>query len=110
MTNRTMAIVAYLTIIGWLIVYFRYRNMPGKNPLVKYHLGQSLGIILLGVALSIAAGIVVSIIPPLGFVLSFAGLLPLILFIFGIIAANNEACNPVPGIGKMFENRFSFLE
>lgn len=109
MTNKTMAIVAYLTIIGWLIVYFKHRDMPEKSPLVSYHLGQSLGIMILGLALSIALGIVVAVIPPLGFLISIAGLLPLILFIFGIIAANNETCSPVPGIGRLFENRFSFL-
>jgi uncharacterized membrane protein len=110
MTNKTMAIVAYITIIGWLIVYFKYRELPEKSPLVRYHLGQSLGIMILGVALSVAIGIVTAIIPSLGFMLSIAGLLPLLLLIFGIIAANNEACSPVPVVGQLFENKFSFLE
>lgn len=109
MTNKTLAIVAYITIIGWLIAYFQYKNNADKNPLVRYHLGQALGIIIFGVVLAIAIGIISSIIPSLSSILSLAGLLPLILLIFGIIAASNEALSPVPGIGKLFENKFSFL-
>ncbi|RPE12501.1 DUF4870 domain-containing protein [Chitinophaga lutea] len=109
MTNKTMAIVAYITLIGWLIVYFKHKDMPEKSPLVSYHLGQSLGIMILGLALSIVTGVVVAVAPPLSFLMSIAGLLPLILLIFGIIAANNESCSPVPGVGRLFENRFSFL-
>ena len=109
MTNKTLAIVAYITLIGWLIAYFQYKDKPEKDPLVRYHLGQALGLIIFSIVLSVAIGITVSVLPSLATILSTAGLLPLILLVFGIIAASNESCSPVPGIGKFFEGKFSFL-
>jgi uncharacterized membrane protein len=61
------------------------------------------------VVLGLAVGIVTSIIPALSTILMAAGLIPLILAIFGIIAANNESTSPVPGIGKIFEGKFGFI-
>lgn len=109
MTNRTLAIVAYITLIGWLVAYFQYKDKQEKSPLVRYHLEQSLGIIIFSIILSIAIGVVASIIPSLATILSLAGLLPLILLVFGIIAASNDSRTPVPGIGKIFEGKFAFL-
>lgn len=107
--NKTLAIIAYVTIIGWVVAYFEYKKQTEKSPLVRYHLGQSLGIFIVSVVLSIAIGIVASVIPSLGTLLSIAGLLPLILLVLGAITASNEACRPVPVVGKLFENKFSFL-
>ncbi|GAA0560335.1 DUF4870 domain-containing protein [Chitinophaga japonensis] len=109
MNNKTLAIVAYITIIGWVIAYVQYRNNQEKTPLLRYHLEQALGVFIASIVLSIAIGIVTAVIPSLATVLSIAGLLPLILLILGIITASNEACKPVPVIGKLFENKFSFL-
>jgi uncharacterized membrane protein len=109
MKNKTLAIVAYITLIGWVIAYLQYKNQEEKSPLVRYHLTQALGIFIFAIALNIVIAIVASIIPSIGSILSIAGLLPLILLIFGIISASNEALNPVPGVGKLFENKFSFL-
>jgi uncharacterized membrane protein len=109
MKNKTLAIVAYITLIGWVIAYLQYKSQAEKSPLVRYHLTQALGIFIFAIALSIVTTIIASIIPSLGSILSIAGLLPLILLIFGIISASNEVQNPVPAVGKLFENKFSFL-
>lgn len=109
MKDKTLAIVAYCTIIGWIIAYVKYKETPERSPLVRYHLAQALGVFIAGVAIGIIVNIVASVIPSLGVLLSVAGLLPLILLIFGIITASNEAQRPVPVIGKVFENKFSFL-
>jgi uncharacterized membrane protein len=109
MKNKNLAIVAYITLIGWVIAYLEFKKQDEKSPLVRYHLTQALGIYIFAIALSIVITIVATIIPSLGSILSIAGLLPLILLILGIISASNEALTPVPGIGKLFENKFSFL-
>ena len=46
MTNKTLSIVSYITIIGWLIAYFSYKDKSEteKSTVVNYHLKQSLGI------------------------------------------------------------------
>lgn len=107
--NKTLAIVAYITIIGWIIAYLQYKNNDEKSPLVRYHLSQALGIFIFAIVLNIILTIIATVVPSIASILSLAGLLPLILLIFGIISAANEALSPVPGIGKLFENKFSFL-
>jgi len=108
MTAKTISIVAYITIIGWLIAYFQYKDHEQKSKLASYHLGQGLGVFIFAVALNIGLRIVISVVPSLGTTLSLLGLVPLLLLIFGMIAANNEALKPVPLIGRFFEGKFNF--
>ena len=107
MTNRTMAIVAYITIIGWVVAYLSYRKSDDKSPFVRYHLGQSIGIILLSVALSIVSGILVGLLPALATLFYLISLCPFILMLLGIITASNEAQRPIPLIGKLVEGKFN---
>ena len=109
MNSKTLAILSYITIIGWIVAYLQYKQQNEKSQLVRYHLGQGLGVFIASIVLSLAIGIVASVIPSLGTILSIAGLLPLVLLVLGAIAASNEACRPVPVIGKLFENKFAFL-
>ena len=76
--------------------------------MVNYHLGQSLGIIITSFVLSIASSILLAIIPSLSFILYIVLLIPFLLLLLGIIAANNEVEKPVPIIGKIFEGKFNF--
>lgn len=57
--------------------------------------------------LSIIIYILMAIIPPFSTALPLMGLLPIILIIFGIIGAYNEALKPVPIIGKLFVGKFN---
>lgn len=109
MNNKTLAIVSYLTIIGWAIAYFSYKEKTEKNVFVNYHLEQALGVFIFSVALSVAGGILSFFLPPLSTIFSLVNLVSLVLLIMGIINANNEAQKPVPVIGKLFENKFAFL-
>ena len=108
MKNKTMAIVAYITLIGWIISYLEFKKSTEKSRLVNYHLGQSLGIIITSFVLSIISSIILAIIPSLGFIFYIVLLIPFLLLLLGIIAANNEVEKPVPIIGKIFEGRFNF--
>ncbi|WP_316850514.1 DUF4870 domain-containing protein [Pedobacter agri] len=108
MSNKTMAILAYVTIIGWVVAYLNYKKSSDRNPLVNYHLGQSLGLIILTFILGIAISIVVSIIPSLYFLSLIMSVLSLVFLLLGVIAANNEAIKPLPIVGKLFEGKFNF--
>lgn len=110
MSNKTLSIVSYITIIGWLISYFSYKDVNPKSPLVNYHLKQALGVAILGLAFGIIINIVAMIVPALAMILSLANITILILWIFGIINASNEVEKPVPLIGRIFENRFDFIK
>ncbi|WP_129713570.1 DUF4870 domain-containing protein [Pedobacter sp. SYP-B3415] len=110
MKNKTLAIVAYITIIGWIISYLEYKKRADKDALVGYHLEQSLGLIILSVLLGIASSIVVAILPGAYILSLVVSLGTFILMLLGIIAANNEARKPLPLVGKMFEGKFAFLQ
>lgn len=107
MTNRTMAIVAYITIIGWVVAYLSYRKSNDKSPLVGYHLTQAIGVILFSIALGIASGILVGILPSLAILFYIISLCPFVLMLMGIITASNEAQRPIPLIGKFVEGKFN---
>lgn len=108
MSNKVLAIISYITIIGWLIAFFS-RDKSQNNNLANYHLKQSLGLVIVSIIVNILLTIVVSIVPSLGFLLFF-GYVFLIFMVLGIINANNEKRKPLPVIGTVFENKFSFID
>lgn len=108
MSNKTLSILSYVTIIGWIIAYVKNKDLNPKSDLVSYHLRQGLGLFILSFICNIALTIVVSIIPSLYF-LGFVGYAFLALLIFGIINAANEQKKPIPLIGGLFEHKFSFI-
>ncbi len=110
MDNKTTAIVSYITIVGWLIAYFSYKNRTEKDAYVSYHLEQSLGVFIFSIIISVITGILITVIPTLSGIFSLLTLAPLILLVLGIINASNEVMKPVPLIGSFFERKFSFLQ
>lgn len=110
MSNKGMAVVAYITIIGWVVSYLEFKKRTEKSALVNYHLGQSLGLILSSVVLGIVLSIVVGIIPSLYFLGYLLSLATLILLLLGIVTANSGVMKPLPLVGKFFEGRFNFAK
>ena len=108
MSNKTMAILAYVTIIGWVVAYLQYKKSSDRNPLVNYHLGQSLGLIILTFILGIVISVVVSIVPSLYILSLIVSVLSLVFLLLGVVAANNEVLKPLPIVGKLFEGKFNF--
>ncbi|WP_316831472.1 DUF4870 domain-containing protein [Pedobacter aquatilis] len=108
MSNKTMAILAYVTIIGWVVAYLQYKKSKDRNPLVNYHLGQSLGLIISSFVLGIILTIVVSIIPSLYFLSLILSVATIVFLLLGIVAANSEVSKPLPVVGKLFEGKFNF--
>ena len=106
MDNKTLSILSYITIIGWVVAYFS--GTDKADVLLKYHLRQSLGLAIVSIVFNIAFTIIASIIPSLSFI-GLVGYAFIILWIMGIINAANGALKPVPLIGKMFEDKSSFV-
>jgi len=114
MDNKTLALVSYIfTPIGWLISFFSYKGQK-KDSLVSYHLRQSFGLFLVGLAAWFLMIILSSIftwrlfflISLLNFII-WVGLI--VLMIIGIINANKGEEKPLPIIGQMFVGKFSFI-
>lgn len=108
MSNKTLAILSYITIIGWIIAFVKGKELNPKSDLVNYHLKQGLGFFIVAVVINIILTVIVSIVPSLAF-LTYVGIIFFVLWIFGIINAVNEEKRPLPVIGKMFEDKFSFI-
>lgn len=106
MNNKSLAIISYITIIGWLVAYFIGKDKA--DALLKYHLRQSLGLAIVNIVFSVVLNIVATMIPSLSF-LGLIGFVFIILWIMGIINAANGAMKPVPFIGKMFEEKNSVV-
>jgi uncharacterized membrane protein len=106
MNNRTLSIISYITLIGWLIAYFSGKDRP--DALLKYHLKQSLGLAIISIAVGAILNIIAYTVPALSF-LGLVGYVLTVFWILGIINAANGAEKPVPVFGKMFEDKFAFI-
>lgn len=98
MDPKIRGIVAYITIIGWIIALVT--NNP-KAEQTTYHLRQALGLHLI-----FFVGGFVFWIPIIGWAL-FLGILA--LAIIGLISAIEGTRKPVPYLGKHFQEWFKGL-
>lgn len=99
--DRTVAIVAYLTVIGFLVALVLHGNK--KTVLGAYHLRQALGLVLGAVA----AG-AVGVVPIVGWAVALAGwLLLVVMWVAGIVAAAGGRMKPAPILGRHFQRWFA---
>lgn len=110
MDKKTLSIISYITIIGWLVAYFSYKDKADKSSLEKFHLNQSLGLGILGLVYGIAVQIIASIVPSIALILTLGNLVIFVLWILGILNASKEEEKPLPIIGGMFEGKFDFIK
>jgi len=99
---KTIAIVSYLTWIGWIIAYVLYGN--NKSQFAAFHIRQSLFLHILAIATWILRWMLLFI-PYVGWALwwiswiIFIGLL--VLWVLGLMSAVNNEEKPIPIFGKM---------
>lgn len=98
-SSKTLAIVAYITLIGTLIAFFM--NQEKRDPLVSFHVRQALGLWLLQLILGYFIGGFDSWMMNYAFWIFF-----IVLFIYGILGAVNERQNAVPILGPFFQKLF----
>ena len=99
-SNKNIAIIAYITIIGLIIAFIM--NNDKKDKFASYHIKPSVGLAI--PALALAA---INIIPILGWIISFAGFFVILfLWIMGLLNAINNKTKPVPLLGVKFEEWF----
>ena len=104
MDGKTIAIISYFSLIGWIIAYVLYTN--NKTKLAAFHIRQSLGLMVSAIAFYIVM-LIFLFIPVLGWLISIlmwiamAGIF--VLWIIGLIAAINGEEKPVPVIGTKMQ-------
>lgn len=102
--NKTVAIVSYLTLIGFIVAIILHAS--AKTRLGAYHLRQSLGLILTSIAIMILS-MGLMMIPFIGWLVVLCGWLGLfVLWVMGLVAAVNGEAKPVPVIGQQFQTWF----
>jgi uncharacterized membrane protein len=103
--DRTVAILAYITLIGFIVAIVLHGNK--KTALGSYHLRQVLGLIVTGIAISIG-GMVLMFIPIVGWLSLMAIWVGfLVLVIMGLIAAASGQLKPVPVLGANYQKWFA---
>lgn len=99
MDAKVTGIVSYLSWIGWIIAF-----LAGDKEGAKFHLNQSLVIMISMTVLSILS-MVAGVIPVVGLIISLVvGILSLVLFVFwilGLVAACKQEEKAVPVIGNI---------
>lgn len=101
--DKTVAIVAYLTLVGFIIAIVLHGQK--KTALGAFHLRQVLGIFIVGFVgyLICAASMFILI----GVVLMpLFGIMMLVIWIMGLIAAANGEMKPAPIVGKAIQKWF----
>ncbi len=101
MNGRTLAIVAHITIIGWVIAFVT--NSKEKNDLATFYIRQLLGLHI------ISAGLFLISLTPFGFISTILNVLVFILIIISLLNAINETMNPLPIIGEYFQEWFKTI-
>lgn len=94
--GKNIAIISYLTVIGLIIAFVL--NNEKKEAFAKFHIRQSLGLVLTSLAIS-----VVNIIPILGWIVSLIGFFVLLyMWIVGLLNAINGREKVVPILGDKY--------
>jgi len=98
--GKKIATIAYITIIGLIIAFVM--NKDKEDSFAAYHIKQSLGLALTGLALGI-----IGIIPFIGWIINILGIFVLLyMWVIGLMNAINEKEKPVPFLGGKYMEWF----
>ncbi|MEA1787210.1 hypothetical protein U1E44_14000 [Arenibacter sp. GZD96] len=99
-TDKNMAIIAYITVVGLIIAFIS--NKDKKDAFTSFHIKQSLGLALTGLALGI-----ISLIPILGWIIWIIGVfVVLYMWVMGLMNAINGKEKTVPFLGDKYGEWF----
>jgi uncharacterized membrane protein len=93
---KCVAVVCYLTVVGWLIAFVIYGN--NKSSLSSFHLRQSLGLIVTGCLLSF--------IPLIGWLLNLG---VIVGWFYGLYYAVKGMESAVPILGQFYQQHLDFI-
>jgi len=94
MDKKVTGIVAYFTLIGWLIAF-----LAGDKEGAKFHLNQALVLAIAEIVLSVLGGIL-GIIPIIGWLISTVlSILLFVLWLIGFIGAVKGEDKAIPVLG-----------
>ncbi len=98
-SGKTIAIISYLWIIGWIIAFFM--NNSKKNSFASFHIRQSLGLIIILTIMNILEWKF-----NLGIISWIVEIALIILWIIAFIGVLQGQEKKVPFLGDMFQQWF----
>jgi uncharacterized membrane protein len=106
--DRTVAILAYITIIGFIIAIVMHSSK--KTALGTYHLRQTLGLFVTSMVVWFGC-VIIAFVPFVNLIMVLLGpallIAGFVLWIMGLIAAVNGQQKPMPVVGEHFQKWFS---
>ncbi|GAB4148124.1 MAG: hypothetical protein Fur0041_21830 [Bacteroidia bacterium] len=106
--GKTIAIISYITIIGWIVAYIMHSN--NKTKYGAYHLRQSLGLFVFGFACGVLMAVMTFMLFFIAFLMPVFQIGVLILLILGIINAAGGKMQPLPIIGEFSNKLFAGIQ
>ncbi len=110
MDAKTTSWVSYLWWIGWIISLVTSNNLNPKPSLVTFHLRQSFGLLLTQIALWVLNMMILVSVSSLYFLTWILGIGLFVLWLLGLIAALNGEEKPIPVLGPLFQQWFTFIK
>jgi uncharacterized membrane protein len=108
--DKTMGIVAYMTLIGWVVALVINNSKTGaEKQFTAFHLRQMLALLILGFCVQIV-NVPLAFIPILGWLLSIVlSLSVFVLWILGVVSAVNGEKKELPIIGPVIQSTLKNL-
>lgn len=94
---KIVSVLSYITIVGWAVAMFLYGGH--KSSFARFHLRQSLGLILTGAMLAF--------IPLIGWLLALG---VIVAWFIGLFHAMNGQRKMLPVVGKFYQTHFDFIQ
>ena len=108
--GKTVGILAYCTLIGFIIALILNGDQSNKSSLGTFHIRQALGIFLTSFSIGIASMVLVFI-PILGWLVIMGAYITVFIFwILGLIAAINGEKKVVPILGVFYQDLFKSIK
>jgi len=108
--DKTVAVLSYCTLIGFIIALVMHSSNPVKTKLGAYHLRQALGLFIAGVVFAFTF-MIIAFIPFVNMILIVLApavwIFVFVCLILGIVNAANAQHKPLPLIGPLFEKWFA---
>jgi uncharacterized membrane protein len=96
-TNKIVAIVSYITLLGWLVAIVLYDKH--KSAFTTFHLRQSLGLIITGALLAL--------VPLIGWLIN---LIVFLAWLYAIYHAIQGRMEKVPALGEFYQKHLDFIK
>jgi len=102
--DNTVAFLSYLTPLGFIAAVIMHSS--NKTVLGSYHLRQTLGLFVTGIACWISS-FILAFIPVIGWLMiPLLGIGMFILWLLGFISALNREMKPTPVLGPLYQQWF----